>query len=205
MKKDDLLRSIATAGYNAGFGAKLSFASYDMLRWLPNIIGFASLAISVFALVFEKLSTREVSAFMLVFSLLGFYLTSKEEHRSSLDLAGRKLTGIRDKLEALYNKARDASGDLMPLSDELLALTSEINVAAVSDQVIFSNWWAHHKFFMEAKVDWICDELQLTFFKDKLPGSLKLLLGVLLLLTLVYFACCAVGLCWDLSVQQLRR
>jgi hypothetical protein len=62
MKKEDLLREIANQGYNAGFGAKVSFASFDMLRFLPGFISFSSTALGVLGLVFDTLSTKAVSA-----------------------------------------------------------------------------------------------------------------------------------------------
>ena len=33
MDKDDLLKHIAETGYNVGFGAKLHFATYDIVDW----------------------------------------------------------------------------------------------------------------------------------------------------------------------------
>lgn len=61
MDKDGLLKSIAEMGYNVGFGAKKHFATYDIVQKVPGAIGFVSMAIGIFALIFEPLSEATVS------------------------------------------------------------------------------------------------------------------------------------------------
>ena len=55
MNREGLLRSIAETGYNVGFGAKKNFATHDVVQKAPGLIGFLSLAVGVFALIYEPL------------------------------------------------------------------------------------------------------------------------------------------------------
>ena len=54
MDKNDLLKHIAETGYNVGFGAKLHFATYDIVDKTPGLIGFISTAVGIFSLFIKS-------------------------------------------------------------------------------------------------------------------------------------------------------
>ena len=193
MKKDDLLREIANQGYNAGFGAKVSFASYDMLRFLPGVISFSSTALGVLGLVFDTLSAKAVSAGILVIGLISYYISVKDSHLRDLEESGKKLTDIRNQLGILYGKVKAYQQvDFSQFTTELSSLQQAIIASSTSKQLICSGWLAHMKFFGESQIAWIDEELKFGFWKDKVPTSLKVFLFAILLLTVLgsVLRCC---------------
>lgn len=73
MNKQDLLKLIADAGYNVGFGAKKHFATFDIVDKAPGWIGFFSMSIGVLALFVDFCSSKEMSAFLIVLGVAGLY------------------------------------------------------------------------------------------------------------------------------------
>jgi hypothetical protein len=196
MKKEDLLREIANQGYNAGFGAKVSFASFDMLRFLPGFISFSSTALGVLGLVFDTLSTKAVSAGVLVIGLISYYITVKDSHLRDLEDSGKKLTDIRNQLGILYGKVKAyQQADFAQFTTELSSLQQAVISSSTSKQLIFSGWLAHMKFFGESQIAWIDEELKFGFWRDKVPTSLKVSLFAILLLTVLgaVLSCCCSG------------
>jgi hypothetical protein len=69
MLKNDLLNHIASAGYNVGFGAKKTFATFDIVSKLPGWIGIISLAVSVLGLYMDEMSSKNISAIFIILSI----------------------------------------------------------------------------------------------------------------------------------------
>jgi hypothetical protein len=187
MNKKDLLHHIATAGYNAGFGAKKSFASLDTLSKAPSVLGWSLTSVGILGLAFDCLSTKAVSAITLSIGFISFYLSYKERDLKRFETSGVELTRIRDELGILYSRV-DAADDITPESyiQQLEALQKRASASAVSDQVMFSGWYAHMKFFGESQIEWINDELKFKFWKDMVPASAKLV-GFLILFCALAF------------------
>jgi hypothetical protein len=175
MNKKDVMHHIATAGYNAGFGAKKSFASLDTLSKAPSVLGWSLTSLGVLGLVFDCLSTKAVSAITLSIGFISFYLSYKERDLKKFETSGVELTRIRDELGILYARV-NAADDITPESyiQQLEALQKRASASAVSDQVMFSGWYAHMKFFGESQIEWINKELKFKFWKDMVPASAKL-------------------------------
>ena len=74
MDQAGLLRSIATTGYNVGFGAKKHFATYDIVEKAPGWIGFISSAVGVLALIYDPLSAKLPSAILVILGICTFYI-----------------------------------------------------------------------------------------------------------------------------------
>ena len=188
MNKDDLLHEIAQTGYNAGFGAKKSFASLDIVTKGPNVIGFVTLAIGILSLVDKVAASPYVTAATIIVGATTLYLGVQKKDLRKWEDSGRKLTDLRDRLGLLYGrlKAEPAGTELKPYLQELESLRKEVSNASESDQVNFSGWYAHLKFFGEAQIKWISKELDHKFLRDKVPASFSLSLVVLLVLSLAY-------------------
>ncbi|AWN16176.1 hypothetical protein SALB1_1978 [Salinisphaera sp. LB1] len=43
-----------------------------------------------------------------------------------------------------------------------------------SKQILFSDWYAHYKFFWQHQIEWIDEQKQFTFWRDKVPLSFSL-------------------------------
>ncbi len=182
MNKSHLLREIANAGYNAGFGAKKSFASYDILMKAPSAIGWCLTSLGVLGLVFDCLSNKTVSAAALCIGFLTTYLSYASKHLKKLDASGNELTNIRNDLSMLYGRVSEAEE---PIAEDyvmqLATLQKRISKASVSNQVVFSGWLAHIKFFGESQIQWIDTELKFHWWKDKVPATFKLFAACVLL------------------------
>ncbi|MEC6126925.1 MULTISPECIES: hypothetical protein [Acinetobacter] len=48
----------------------------------------------------------------------------------------------------------------------------------MSKQILFSNWYAHYKFFWEHQISWMDEQLKFRFIRDKIPLSLIFILSV---------------------------
>lgn len=175
MKKNDLLHHIATTAYNSGFGAKKSFASMEILIKAPSLLGWSLTSLGVLGLVFDVLSTKTISAITLSIGFISFYLSYKKRDIKKLNTSGVELTRIRDELGILYARV-DAGNDDPNESyiQKLEELQNRASRSAVSEQVMFSGWYAHMKFFGESQIEWINRELEFRFWKDMIPASAKL-------------------------------
>ena len=193
MTKQDLLKHIADTGYNVGFGAKKHFATYDITAKVPGFIGFVSTAVGVFGLVFDSLSTKSLSATFIVLGIMGICITIYDHKKEKYAEAGSKLTQIFNRLKSLYFNVKAAQEtDLLKFEQELESLEAEYIKIGISDQMLFSGWLAHYKFFWEHQIDWIDEQKHFKFFRDKLPLSFiasAVLALVIALLVIIHWFC----------------
>ncbi|WP_227103445.1 SLATT domain-containing protein [Chromobacterium rhizoryzae] len=173
MTKDQLLKNIAETGYNVGFGGRKHWATYDIVDKIPGFIGFFSLAIGIFALIHDELSTKNLSAALTIIGLIGLYITFYDSKKSDYEKTATELTKLFNLLRDLY---REVDGIEDPKDSELdkhNATLKEIEnkyySIAISKQILFSDWYAHYKFFWQYQIDWINKEKQFRFWRDKVP------------------------------------
>ena len=193
MTKPDLLKHIADTAYNVGFGAKKHFATYDMTAKIPGFIGFVSTGVGVFGLVFDVLNTKTLSATFIVLGIMGICITLYDHKKEKYVDAGTKLTDLFNRLKALYfNVKGTQKTDLLEFEQELLAIENEHSKAGITDQMLFSGWLAHYKFFWEHQIDWVDEQKHFTLFRDKLPLSFTIcaaLAFVIAVLAVIYLFC----------------
>ncbi|WP_273794249.1 SLATT domain-containing protein [Brucella intermedia] len=183
MDRKHALRAIAETGYNVGFGAKKHFATFDIVEKAPGWIGFVSMAVGIFALVFDSLSAKTPSALLLIAGVVSLYIAF---YRSSeYGEAGEKLTRIYNELRNLYFTVQsDQNSDISSTMIKLKALESEFYGASISRQILFSDWYAHIKFFGQHQHQWVNEQLQFQFWRDKVPATFKIMIFVLVLAVL---------------------
>jgi hypothetical protein len=176
MKKSDLLKSIAEKGYDVGFGAKKHFATYDIIEKAPGLIGFFSMAFGILSLADKSLSTELISATFIVLGVVGLYISLYDHKKSTYEQSGVKLTQLYNELKALYFKVKnhDEDSDCSDLQKALTEIESRYYPACISKQILFSNWYAHYKFYWEHQIEWVNEQLNFNFFRDKIPLSLWL-------------------------------
>ncbi|RWT76461.1 hypothetical protein DN595_17000 [Enterobacter cloacae] len=109
MLKNDLLNHIASAGYNVGFGAKKTFATFDIVSKLPGWIGIISLAVSVLGLYMDEMSSKNISAIFIILSIGSLYINFYDGDKSKYEEAGKRQTDIFRKIERLYYDAKSES------------------------------------------------------------------------------------------------
>lgn len=194
MTKDKLLKSIAEHGYNVGFGAKKNFSSHDIIVKLPSWIGFISLAIGIIQLGYSSFgNNKELSTSLILVSVASLYISIFNSKADMFDKEGTRLTIIYNKLKDLYYLVQSQNKPDFSLEKQSLDLImNDFYSNTISQQVFLSQWYAHFKFFYEMQIDWIDEQLKFKFFKDKVPGSLKSAV-VIVILTIVIFILIANG------------
>ncbi len=174
MNKSDLLQSIAEKGYDVGFGAKKHFATYDIIEKAPGLISFSSIAFGIFALAFNELSSALTSATFIVLGVIGLYISLNDQMKASYEQAGVALTQLYNELKALYFKVKnlEEDADFSDMQELLSDIEGRFYSVSISKQILFSNWYAHYKFYWEHQIHWIDEQLKFGFFRDKVPLSL---------------------------------
>lgn len=155
MNRANLLKCIAETGYNVGFGAKKHFATFDLVEKSPGWISFLSIAFGIYSLAFKELSTNFLSASFTVLGVVGLYISMYDAKKNEYELAGIELTKIYNQLRTLYYsvQARYDGDDLSLLIGEYRQLESQYCSIGLSKQILFSNWYAHYKFFSEHQIE----------------------------------------------------
>lgn len=183
MKKSDLLKSIAEKGYDVGFGAKKHFATYDIIEKAPGLIGFSSMAFGIFSLVIKGLSTELTSATFIVLGVIGLYISLYDHKKAAYEQSGVALTKIYNELKSLYFKVKslEDGADFSDLQEEFSEIEGRYYSECISKQILFSNWYAHYKFYWEHQIDWVNEQLKFNFFRDKIPLSLWLTIIIIVI------------------------
>ncbi len=176
MTKDELLKSIAETGYNVGFGAKKHFATYDILEKVPGFIGFISLVFGIYALAFDGLSTKFLSASFIVLGVVGLYISLYKHKKAAYMDYGVKLTQLYNDLAKLYRNAKSANdADVDNIANQLTQLQNEYYGSCQSNQIVFSDWYAHYKFFWQHQIDWVDEQKHFKLLRDKIPLTFSVL------------------------------
>jgi hypothetical protein len=187
MNREGLLRSIAETGYNVGFGAKKNFATHDIVEKVPGALGLVSLLVGVYALVWEPLNAKWIAATMVVFGIVTLIIAHYEHNKVAYSAEGERLTALFYRLRDLYRdvQATVEGDDLAAYRERLDALQSEVFSSNQSKQILFSDWYAHYKFFWQHQIEWIDEQKQFTFWRDKVPLTFSLTVAVVVALSIV--------------------
>ena len=188
MNRSDFLKCIAETGYNVGFGAKKHFATYDLVEKSPGWISFISIAFGIYSLAFKELSTSFLSASFTVLGVVGLYVSMYDAKKSDYEKAGVELTKIYNQLRALYYsvQSKSDSDDLTNLISEYPQLESQYYSVGLSKQILFSDWYAHYKFFWQHQIEWVDEQKNFSFFRDKVPLSFYMFLVVLIVMAICF-------------------
>lgn len=189
MDKQEALNLIATHGYNVGYGAKKHFATYDIVEKAPGAISFASIAFGILSLkYFDQSLESHVSVFLTLFGVISlyvsFYLPNKDKYKTS----GTDLTKLFSKLHISYLRI---GSDECNINDELNnveKLMDGFYESSIEKQILFSDWYAHYKFFVQMQIDWIDEQKGFGLIKDKIPKSFQFLVFCIICLVLYEFA-----------------
>ncbi len=195
MSKEDLQKQIADLAYNVGFGAKIHFATYDILDKLPGLIGFCSLSVGILGLVFDFLNTKWLSALFIILGITEFYFDRYNESKDDFSRKGEELTKLFHELKRLYYEVKDSPGENLDAEKESLSnISSRYLANCLSRQILFSDWYAHYKFFWQNQIDWLDEQKKFKFWRDKIPLSF----------TLIAFSVLLVVLCVSVRLYQCK-
>lgn len=186
MTKEDLLKQIAESAYNIGFGAKKSFATFDIVDKIPGILNFCALAIGILALVIDELNIKIVSASLIIFGVIGIYISKYDDKKDEYATSGSKITEMFNELKSLYHSVKAKSDDTNFDEDisKMKEIENKFDSSTIPKQILFSDWYAHYKFFWQwaTHIKWLETELKLTFVENKIPLSFIVFIGVVLLI-----------------------
>ena len=180
MNKQELLKYIASTAYDVGFGAKKHFATFDFIEKGPGWLGFLSLVGGIYGLFVPFMSVTHVSAAFVVFGVVSLYIGMYGSEKQRYEDAGKALTEMFHTLHVLYGTVKSLP-DTADVSVKVLeAQTIRTNALAkgLSKQMLLADWYAHYKFFWQAQIGWIEEQRPFNFFRDKVPLSAYLTLGV---------------------------
>ena len=188
MTKEMILKSLATNGYNVGFGAKKNFASYDLVIKLPSWIGFITLALGIIQLGYPVIGNcKWLSTILILVSVAALYINVFNSTADKFEEEGIRLTKLFNRLRNLYLKVKSSDkNDSTDEVNEMNGIMEEYYSNVISKQVFMSQWFAHFKFFYEMQIDWVDEQLKFGFFKDKIPNSLKSTTIFLFIIFLIY-------------------
>lgn len=185
MDINNLKKHIAETAYNVGYSAKLHFASYEMIERLPGLISFFSMAFGIYALAFSSLSTKFMSCTLLVFGLIGLYISMKNGDKKIYEEKGIALTGLFNELKHLMSDAKSQSPNTPDIASKLNDIEQRYNNSCASNHIMFATWFAHYKFFWEQQIAWIDEQRKFGFFKDKVPLTFWISLIVMVITLLL--------------------
>ncbi|MCK4623043.1 MAG: SLATT domain-containing protein [Desulfuromonadales bacterium] len=188
MEKQDVLKQIADTAYNVGFGAKKHFATYDIVEKTPGWIGFLSMAVGIFALFIDALTAKMLSATFIVLGIVGLYISFYNGSKHQYEENGTTITQLYNELRVLYYGVKGSENS--NFEDELIVLAdieSRFYSISMCKQILFSDWYAHFKFFWQHQVDWVNEQKNFKFWRDKVPLSLYVTIAVFTLLALTVF------------------
>lgn len=158
MLKNDLLNHIASAGYNVGFGAKKTFATFDIVSKLPGWIGIISLAVSVLGLYMDEMSSRIFLQYIIL-SIGSLYINFYDGDKSKYEEAGKGKLTSSERLNDCITIRNQSQPDSAKYIQELEVLMQDFDNSTITKQICGSNWYAHYKFYSELEKRWIEEQL----------------------------------------------
>lgn len=182
MDKAELLKCIAEAGYNIGFGAKKNFATAEIAGKGPGWVGVASAFCGIFGLLYEPLSGKFASATLVFAGFCAFYMASYKA--GDYEKAGEDLTAVHIALRNLYRSVKGGASVRTGFV-ELQTLQATAQASTITKQIFGSDWFAHYKFFGQQQTDWMDEQLHFGFWKDKVPAGFKVMLVLLVIAALL--------------------
>ncbi|MFE9278283.1 SLATT domain-containing protein [Paenibacillus glucanolyticus] len=199
MNRDELLKLIATRGYNVYFGAKKHFATYDIIEKLPRAIALFGLLIGIWQLWKPDFSYSQLLSFLLiVFSVYSYTITQYDGEKADYNRVGKQLIQIHNQLHHLYLKVKSSSASNFPDEEAALnGLMTSYYDTAISKQILLAHTVAHFKFFGESQIAWMDDELNFTFWKDKVPKVYHFILWILVAVVVIIVLACCVYTLWE--------
>ena len=173
MQKEALLKLIAETAYNAGYGAKKHFATYDIIEKIPGWVAFLSAVAAILALFTPAFEAKWVSATFIIISVGTGNILLYDREKSKYAEVGSALTEKFHELRVLYHEVKPMPDgtDLPDHAERHAAIQANVLKTNVVKQIFLSDWYAHYKFFWQQQTGWLDEQLKFTLFRDKLPLS----------------------------------
>src|SRR5690625_5259502 len=194
LDKDSLLKSIAIKGYDVGFGAKKHFATFDLVCKVPNVIALGTLITGIIQLGFDIpiFTNKVLSLFLIFICIISIFIIHYGNRKNEFIEIGVKINKIYQELRNLYFKVQGTDSVNKEKIEELEqvynGLIHQFHDIGITQQIIFSDWYAHYKFFVQLEIEWI-EEQKVFTFKDKVHMSFRLTMYISIIAILIIIAC----------------
>jgi hypothetical protein len=138
--------------------------------------------------VWEPLSKKFIGASIVVLGITGLYVSLYDSEKRAYEESGIKLTQLYTRLRDLYRDVQSApaESDFSSSEASLKAIEDEYYRTGSSKQILFSDWYAHYKFFWQHQIDWVDEQKKFRLLRDKLPLSFTVTVIALLIILSVF-------------------
>lgn len=191
MKREFLVKQIATTGYDVLYSAKKHFATFDIIAKAPGWITTVTLGIGVLALALPTFFNNAVfgSATVLV-GIGAIYFGPFQDDRERYAKAGDALLACYYDLRTLYYDVLsvEESASVAVFEDRYQAIIARSQSTWMAKHIFTSDWYAHYKIFWQAQIEWLDEQLHFKLLRDKIPLSFSVAVVVCLLVGLGFFA-----------------
>ncbi|HDS1132010.1 SLATT domain-containing protein [Stenotrophomonas maltophilia] len=186
MNRDQLLKEVATTGYNVLYSAKKHFATFDIVEKVPGWLTISTIAVGIFGLIIPALTNNYLSAAILVIGVASIYFNQFQDGREKYAKAGGKLVSNFNVLRGIYHdaKSRGPSDNVDDLESRYREALKEAEQDWLHKHIFISDWYAHYKIFWQAQIDWLDEQLHFKFWRDKIPLTLSITVALTLILGL---------------------
>ena len=188
MNRDQLLKEIATTGYNVLYSAKKHFSTYDIVEKVPGWLTISTIAVGIFGLIIPALTNNYLSAAILVIGVASIYFNQFQDGREKYAEAGGKLVSNFNVLRGIYHdtKSRAPDDNVDDLEVRYREALKEAEHVWLHKHIFISDWYAHYKIFWQAQIGWLDEQLHFKLMRDKVPLTFTLTVAAALLLSLLF-------------------
>ncbi|EMN98194.1 hypothetical protein LEP1GSC112_0148 [Leptospira interrogans serovar Pomona str. UT364] len=134
------------------------------------------------------MTTKYLSSILTILGIVSLLLSLYNKEKSNYEEVGSRLANLFNELKILYYnvKGLEASKDLKSYEKKFLEIEKEFNSISLSKQILFSEWYAHYKFFWQHQIEWIEEQKRFGLFRDKIPLSFSILLFLIVISLIVF-------------------
>src|SRR5699024_6673561 len=156
---DSWLTSIAIKGYDVGFGAKKHFATRDVVCNVPNVIALGTLITGIIQLGVDIpiFTNKVLSLFLIFIGIIAIFINQYGNRKNEFIEIGVKINKIYQELRNLYCKVQGTDSVNKEKIEELEqvynGLIHQFHDIGITQQIIFSDWYAHYKFFVQLEIE----------------------------------------------------
>ncbi|WP_374718043.1 SLATT domain-containing protein [Neobacillus sp.] len=189
MKKDLLLKQLADNGYNVIYGGKKHFSTFDIVEKMPGRIAFFTLTIGILQIYKPNFPyNSEISLLLILASIMALTISQYNGDKKRYEEVGNRLIQIHNELREIYYQVQSSENEnYSKESNEIKRmneLVAEYYRISIPKQIIFSDWLAHYKLFVQNNYDWL-DKQKDFKWMDKIPLSFIIAVVVVVVLVIV--------------------
>lgn len=163
LHKDDALNHIAQTAYSLSYAIRMNYATYDLVKKFPPLITFISLSIAICGLSFDIFSSKCLSIFILLVSIISIYLSKYDALLETYHNSSKQMVECLKECKKIYYEVKSSNDIEFDLS-RINEIYNEFNKVSISEHLLFSNFITKYKFFCCGyDNDWIIQQLNLKY------------------------------------------